>query len=102
MKLKTIISSELLGESMSLTLDVVKQIKGEFQHDYGRLPYSDYINSYGISKVGIQDGHSMDPDKDDLCISIGLSKPMPAHLTLPSTYKGVRVFTKVVGIIRPL
>ena len=80
----------------------VKQIKKQFEQEYFLAqPYSEYVNMCGITKVGIKDKTAPVDTRDDLCIVVGLRKPLPKNLSLPSEYRGVKVFVQVIGEIRP-
>lgn len=52
-----------------------------------------------ISEVGINDPN--DKDNRNLCIVVLLKKKLPKRISLPSEYKGMKVFYKVIGVIRP-
>ena len=52
----------------------------------------------GDQPLELRDGETL----DDLCLSVTLRKEAPQELKLPSEYRGVRVFYKVVGEIRAL
>lgn len=86
-----------------LSFEEVKRIKEGFQKEYFfKEPFSSYINMCSISKVGIKDKDALTDQKDNFCISVGLRNSLPANLSLPSEYQGVRVFVEVIGEIRPL
>lgn len=62
--------------------------------------YGKCVNGIGISLVKLIDiaaSHSQ-----DYCVVILLRKKLPKTLNIPSEYQGVRIFTKVIGEIRPL
>ncbi len=88
---------------MSFSLEDVKQIKKEFQKEYWSTePFEEYITACGISQVSVYDGNAPANELDDWCISVGLLDSLPQGISLPTEYKGVRIFTKVIGEIRPL
>lgn len=60
-------------------------------------PWKEYINLCAISTVGIQE--KTITEKIELCITVGFRKPLLPDLSLPSEYKGVKVFTRVIGEI---
>lgn len=92
---------------MTLTMVDVEKVNEEFVNEFMfQEPYSEYINMVGISTVAIQSRPTCAPWNEDpqpeLCLSVGLRKELPEDISLPDTYKGVKVFVKVVGEFRPL
>lgn len=85
---------------MGLQFEEVKRIKEEFQRLYVFIkPYSDYTGGCGISKVGICDKAADNSVSEDLCIIVMLREPLPPNLSLPTEYRNVKVFTKIIGKI---
>lgn len=83
---------------MGLSFKRVKKIVEQFAKEYMfQGPWSDYINGCGISKVGIKDADASENEKEDLCIVVSLCKQPPSNLTLPTKYKGVKVYAEVTG-----
>ena len=81
----------------------VSAIKEQFAQAYMfSEPWSDYVNMVGISKVGLLDDTAEDEEKEDACIGVGLLKPLPPDLVLPTEYQGVKVYLMATGVIRPL
>jgi len=89
---------------MGLSSEYVNQVKEEFQEEYlFKEPlFSLYVNTCGISKVGIRDKNALIYQQDDFCISVGLRSPLPPDLLIPKEYRGVRVFVRVIDETRPL
>lgn len=93
---------------MGLSMDEVRKIKKEYVQEYFfKEPYSNYINSCGISKLAIKNRNNNIKLEDgeelsDLCIGVGFEKEPPKDLDFPDKYKGVRVFYEVIGEIRAL
>ncbi|MDO8495288.1 MAG: hypothetical protein Q7S32_02030 [bacterium] len=88
---------------MGFLFEDVKRINGEFVKEYFFAhPYSNYVNSCGISMVSICDKEASPDTKDDFCLLVGFREPLPGNIPFPTEYQGVRVFTKVIGEIRPL
>jgi hypothetical protein len=73
---------------MSLSREDVEPVMQQFSHQY----FDHTIRSCGISKVGLQEPQAV--DKDDHCIVVGLVSEL-SEGSLPSKYKGVRVFAHV-------
>ncbi len=85
------------------TLKEVTKIKEKFEEEYFfKAPFLEYVNMCGISAVGLQDKNAPPEEKDTLCISVGLRKPLEGNLWIPDEYQGVRVFVRVIGEIRAL
>src|SRR5437899_2611663 len=68
----------------------------------GKKPYRPYVNGCGFSSVGLMVPHGSSEEKDDLCIIVRLVKPLPRKLKLPRQFEGMKVFARVVGVIRSL
>ncbi len=86
---------------MKLTNKEVKQIKKEFQKKFVFCePYSEWTNACGISSVGIMDPLAPDAMKGEACISVGLRQPFPEYVDFPKEYKGVKIFTRVIGELK--
>ncbi len=82
---------------MAISTEAFDCIKEEFEERYVfTKPYEPYLSGSGISKVGFQDKNAREKERDDLCIAIGLQRPLPADLALPPTYKGIRIFTQLI------
>lgn len=84
-------------------IEYVKRVKQEFQKEVCFTePYSEYVNGCGITTIRQHDENVPENEMDDLCISVTLRKALPENLALPSVYKGVKVYSIVVGEIRAL
>ncbi len=88
--------------------DQVNKIKEKFVKDYMmKEPYSGYINAVGISDVGLMEwvlgGRQGNPTTtNELCLYVGLRKPLPDSMVLPQVYESLKVYVDpVVGEIRP-
>ena len=83
--------------------ELAMDIAHEFVEHYKLADYHDPLIIYfGVQSLGIADP-SVSPDKEhDLCIFVGSFEPLPARLNLPSTFKGFRVFYRVIGKPKPL
>lgn len=57
------------------------------------------INFVGVSIVSLFWKGCPESCKDDYCISVGLRYPLFADQYIPMTFKGLHVFTEVVGEI---
>ena len=53
-----------------------------------------------ISSIGVHDEN--DKHNKDLCIVVNWQKKLSESVSLPPDYKGMRVFYKFIGKIRPL
>jgi len=87
------------------SIEEVKRTKDEFQEEFGFFregnPYSEWVNMCGISTVGIKDKNAPDDQKKNFCITVGLrTRHLPAGLSIPQEYHGVRVFVEEIGEIR--
>ncbi|QQG45590.1 MAG: hypothetical protein HYW89_01545 [Candidatus Sungiibacteriota bacterium] len=88
---------------MSLAFQEVERIKKQFEQEYFfAQPYSEYVNMCGIAKIGVRDKIVPIDVAGDFCILVGLRKPLPQNLSLPTEYQGVKVVVGVIGEIRPL
>lgn len=91
---------------MSPTLEEIISIKEEYIKDYfEKEPYKQYINGVGISNLRLRVGKEGITLKegetlDDYCLNVYLIKSLPEDITLPSEYKSVRVFYKIVKDIK--
>ena len=86
---------------MRALADVLTEKKA-FEAEYiGKPGTNPNIMGWGISKVGIMDPTAQDEQKDDYCIIVLLRVAIPeGQSPFPAEYKGVKVFTKVVGEIK--
>lgn len=85
----------------------VEQILGEFVKTYfledKNSPYREYVSLIAIYyRPRNFDDTVPEEEKFDPKILIGLLKPLPPELCLPTKYKGIRVFVKVVGLSQAL
>lgn len=95
---------------MELSFDEAKKVKKEFVEEYLlREPFKEYLNSVGISNIRLMTKHTNramalkeNETLDDLCLSATFRKTPPQDVQFPEIYQGVRVFYKVVGVIRAL
>jgi hypothetical protein len=88
---------------MILTIEQVKDIKKAFMQEYVfPVQWREYVNMCGISKVGIFNADASDEEKNNFCLKVGLLKPLPPDMSIPSEYQGINVFVEVTGEIRPL
>ena len=78
-------------------------------------PYCEYVNSCGISTIGIAEWQKIRKDKsleevceemrargenpDEFCIKVGFRKEPPQNLVIPENFKDIRVVTHVTGEI---
>ena len=69
----------------------------EFAEEYKIYKLSGMV---GVSSVGIYDAN--DSQNRNLCIVVNWQKKSPQNALLPLEYKGMKVFYKVVGKVRPL
>lgn len=76
-------------------LKKARRAKRQFLNKYSSSAYGKYLRGVGI-------GFSNREDPDEIHLAVRLVKPLPPNLALPTTYKGFRVETKVIGKIRPL
>lgn len=96
-------------------IEKIKNAAEEFAQEYMfKKPYSNYVNSCGITKRALVEWKRRGTEKnsleevikkmrkagknpDEFCISVGLRKPLPKHLSLPKVYKGFKVHVEVRG-----
>ena len=90
---------------MGYNKDEMKKIQESYIIEFWRAPF-DYINSVGISNLKVQkevnkrefplrEGESL----DDLCLRVTFRNQLEPDLSLPSHYRGARVFYQVIGEI---
>ncbi|MFA6992562.1 MAG: hypothetical protein WC269_04790 [Candidatus Gracilibacteria bacterium] len=70
-------------------------IKQEFVelHD----PYVESIHTCGVSKVEVKDPQAPPTEHGDYCISVGITVPLPVGISFPDTYRGMRVFVRLIN-----
>ena len=74
----------------------------KLENKYGaELPFSNYIH-YGLATVKMIDPAAPEEKKNDFCIVVNLRKKLPKSFNFPSEIDGVRIFTRVIGNIKPL
>lgn len=81
----------------------VEQILGEFVKTYfledKSNPYREYVSLIAIYyRPRNFDDSVPEEEKSDPQILIGLLKPLPSELCLPTKYKGIRVSVRVVDL----
>ena len=97
-------------------IEKVTEIKEEFEQIYMfSEPWSEYVNMCGITDRVIAETDWRDgvpgrentrqallaagENPDELCIRVGLRKPLPEELSLPEIFKGIRVYVILIGEI---
>jgi hypothetical protein len=86
-------------EKNAPTLEQVKEAQNAFIYQFMNDAYE--VNGCWISEVG-NDKNAPADEVNHLCLYVHLRKPLPEGLTIPSEYRGVRVFIGGVGEIRAL
>ena len=86
-----------------LTFEQVKGIQKAFIQEY-MLPveWRRYVNMCGISTISILNADAPDEEKNNLCLKVGLIKPLPPNMSIPLEYQGVKVFVEIIGEIKLL
>lgn len=104
---------------MGMTYREAKKVLGAFTEEYMLCKsWADYIVSCGLTyyfvaewlRCGAEEGKHLEEiraglivageDPDEWRILVGLRAELPEGLTLPEVYKGVKVFTRVIGEIQ--
>jgi hypothetical protein len=70
------------------------EIMGGFTEEYNTPPLDSYISYFDLSTVGELDSNAPEEEKTKPCIVVKLREALPEGQTLPTTYKGVKVFVK--------
>jgi hypothetical protein len=78
---------------MALSQQQAEQINDAFCQQYWVSPYS--IKSSGLSFVKMHESKPNAHDADDFCLVVTLRHALPAGVTLPSVYQGLKVFTEI-------
>ena len=75
-----------------MTFEQMKDIQQAFVQEY-MLPaqWQRYVNMCSISTM-----------KNNLCLEVRLLKPLPPGMSIPLKYRGIKVFVRVTGEIKPL
>lgn len=81
---------------MGLSYSEVEAVLDEFIAEYWKPPLEMY--GCGISVVGGHDKNAPESEAGDHCLAVSLLTTPPKGIALPDVYKGVRVFTRVVGV----
>lgn len=64
-------------------------------------PYHEYVTGIGISLVGLYDKSVPLAERQNHCVIVNLKRPLPEGLKIAEKHDNVRIFTKVVGEIKP-
>ena len=80
-----------------MLFEEAKIIAREFSDKY--MSECSAVNMVGVSIISLHWKGCPESCKDDYCISVGLRYPLFDDQYIPLTFKGLHVFTKVVGEI---
>ncbi len=81
---------------MGLSHGEVEAVRDDFIAEYWKPPFQMY--GCGITTVGGHDKNAPEAEASDYCLAASLLVAPPMGTTLPNVYKGVRVFTRVIGV----
>lgn len=86
-----------------LTLDQLGDIQQAFAQIYMfPIKWHDYVRFCSVTQIGILDRNASDEEKNNFCLRVGILKPLPPDMSIPSEYQGLRIFVEIIKEIKPL